>query len=44
VLFNLSYGCGNKSRVDMARWLQDKGLRHTASLANAMELAQDKAL
>lgn len=44
VLFNLSYGYDQMSQVDMARWLEGNGLVHTASSANAMELAQDKAL
>ena len=44
VIFNLSYGFGQLGQVDMARWLEGHGFIHTASTANAMELAQDKSL
>ena len=42
LVFNLSYGYGRLGQVEVAAWLEDQGIRHTASGKAAMALAQDK--
>jgi len=42
LVFNLSYGYGLAGQVEVAAWLEDQGIRHTASGKEAMALAQDK--
>lgn len=42
LVFNLSYGYETAGQVEVAAWLEQHGIRHTASRKEAMALAQDK--
>jgi D-alanine-D-alanine ligase len=44
LVFNLSYGFGEAGQVEVAAWLEENGILHTASSVESMSLAQDKAL
>jgi D-alanine-D-alanine ligase len=43
LVFNLCYGFHDAGQVDVADWLSQQGILHTASPTQAMLLAQDKA-
>jgi len=44
LIFNLCYGFGQADQTDVALWLEKNGIKHSASNAKAMLLAQNKAL
>ncbi|MDX2069913.1 MAG: hypothetical protein SFV55_15900 [Haliscomenobacter sp.] len=43
LVFNLCYGYQNAGQVEVADWLTQNGILHTASPTSAMLMAQDKA-
>lgn len=42
LVFNVCYGFGEAGQADIARWLDNHGIRHTASSYNIQILAKDK--
>lgn len=44
IVFNLCYGYHNSGQVEVAQWLENLGILHTASSFESMLLAQDKAI
>lgn len=44
IVFNLCYGYEDAGQVEVAQWLEDHAILHTASSSKSMLLAQDKSL
>ncbi|MCE2788891.1 MAG: ATP-grasp domain-containing protein [Saprospiraceae bacterium] len=44
LVFNLCYGYGTAGQVEVAQWLENHNIPHTASSSKAMATAQNKAL
>lgn len=42
IVFNVCYGFGDEGQHDIVRWLEDNGIKHTASNYQSQILAKDK--